>query len=151
VVGLILLASGLIGVAIGMSYPFRDPVLALGVLVVLPSLVSLCGTVVIAVGLARKSSDGRHSTPVLRIVGVCAMSGLALALAFGAAGILSQVPDDLAGLNGPYVPGAAGAGAFVLDGIGLSVGLGIGAVAALAWWAYRGRHSFVNLIRRIEQ
>jgi hypothetical protein len=137
VVGLILLAGGLVVVAIGATYAFADPVVALGYFVVVPSLVSCCGIVFIVVGLARST----RSTLVYRIVGVSAMCGLGLALGFGAAGILSQVPDSLAGLNGAYIPGSApGIGVFVLGGIGLSVGLVIGAVASLVWWAYRGRH-----------
>ena len=141
VVGLILLAGGLVVIAIGTAYPFVDPVVALGYLGVIPSLVSSCGTIFIVVGLVRNHERATRSTTVYRIVGVSAMSGLGLALVTGAAGILSQVPDSLAGLNGPFIPGSApGIGALVLGGIGLSAGLVIGAVAALVWWAYCGRH-----------
>jgi hypothetical protein len=140
-IGLTLLIGGLTVIAFGTAYPAADPVAALGYLIVVPSLVSCCGTVLIAVGLARRIGGRTRSTSPHRIVGISAMSGLGLALASGTLGILSQVPDSLAGLNGAYVAGPAPAiEALVLGGIGLSVGLVIGTVASFAWWAYRGRH-----------
>jgi hypothetical protein len=108
IIGLILLIGGLVVVAIGTIFPSSNPLVALGWLLLVPSLVSFCGTIFVFVSLA---------------------------------GIVSQVPDSLAGLNGAFVPGPApGLSAFVIDGIGLSVGLVLGAVAALTWWAFRARH-----------
>lgn len=141
VVGLVLLVGGLVAVAIGTTYPSPNPAVALGYLLIVPILVSICGCIFIVVGLARSAEGATRVTTVFRIVGVSAMCGLGLALGFGAAGMLSQLPDSLAGLNGPYIPGSApGIGAFVLGGIGLSLGLVIGALAALVWWVNRGRH-----------
>lgn len=141
-VGSALLAAGLVTVAVGTAYPSTDARVALDCLLVLPMLVSLCGIVFLVAALARRSGGATRPAPVATIIGVSAASGLGLALGFGAAGVLSQVPDWLAGLNGPYIPGsAAGAGVFVLAGIGLSAGLLIGAVAAVIWWVYRGRQS----------
>ena len=69
-----------------------------------------------------------------------AVAGLCLALGYGAAGLLSQVPDSLAGLNGPFIPGAAqGLSAFLVGGVGLAGGLVIGAGIALAWWIVERR------------
>ena len=140
VIGLIMLIGGLIVIAIGTIFPSSNPLVALGWLLLVPLLVSLCGTIFVFVSLARSTQRVRRSATVYRIVGLAAVAGLGLALGFGAAGIVSQVPDSLAGLNGAFVPGSApGLGAFILGGIGLSAGLGIGAVAALVRWSIRGQ------------
>lgn len=140
-VGVILLAAGLVVVAIGTVFPAADPVVALGYLLAAPMLVSFCGTVVIVVAVARGITKARRSAPASRIVGLSAVAGLGLYVGYGVAGVLSQVPDSLAGLNGPYVPGSApGIAAFELAGFGLFAGLVIGAVVALVWRAYRRRH-----------
>lgn len=123
VIGLILLAGGLAAVEIGAIHPFADPLVALGYLLVGPILVSVLGTTLAVIGLAQSAGERTRSGAVYRIVGVSALCGLGLALGFGAAGVLSQVPDSLAGLNGPYIPGSTPAmAAFVVGGIGLSVG-----------------------------
>jgi hypothetical protein len=141
VVGLFMLIGGLVLVAIGTIFPSSNPLVALGWLLLAPLLVSFCGTVFVFVSLVRSAERARRSAAVRRIVGLAAVAGLGLTLGFGAAGILSQVPDSLAGLNGPFVPGSApGLGAFILGGVGLSTGLVIGAVDALVWWSFRGRH-----------
>jgi hypothetical protein len=140
-IGLIMLIGGLVVIAIGTSFPSSNPLVALGLLLLVPLLVSSCGTIFVFVSLARRPKRVRRSATVYRILGLGAVAGLGLALGFGAAGILSQVPDSLAGLNGPFVPGSAvGLGAFILGGIGLSGGLVIAAAAALIWWSFRGRH-----------
>jgi hypothetical protein len=141
IIGLILLIGGLVVVAIGTIFPSSNPLVALGWLLLVPSLVSFCGTIFVFVSLVRSIEGARRSAAVYRIVGLASVAGLGLTLGFGAAGIVSQVPDSLAGLNGAFVPGPApGLSAFIFDGIGLSVGLVLGAVAALTWSAFRARH-----------
>jgi hypothetical protein len=141
VTGLILLVGGLAVIGFGTIFPSRNPLVALGGLLVVPSLVSLCGAIFVFVSLARRTESVTGSAALYRIVGLGAVAGLGLALGFGAAGILSQVPDSLAGLNGAFIPGpAVGLSAFILSGVGLSIGLVIGIMAAVAWWALRGRH-----------
>jgi uncharacterized membrane protein YiaA len=141
VIGLIMLIGGLVIVAIGTIFPSNNQLVALGWLLLVPSLVSFCGTIFVFVSLARSIEGARRSAVVYRIVGLAAMAGLGLTLGFGAAGIASQVPDSLAGLNGTFVPGPApGLSAFIFDGVGLSVGLVVGAMAALVWWSFRSRH-----------
>jgi hypothetical protein len=136
-----MLIGGLVVVAIGAIFPSSDPLVALGWLLLAPLLVSFWGTIVIFVSLARSTGSMRRSVAICRIVGLAAVTGLGLALGFGAAGIASQVPDSLAGLNGPFVPGSApGLGAVIVGAVGLSAGLVIGAVDALVWWSFRGRH-----------
>jgi len=136
-----MLVGGLVVVAIGTIFPSSDPLVALGWLLLVPLLVSFCGTIFVFVSLARSAGRARRSAAVYRIVGLAAVAGLGLTLGFGAAGIVSQVPDSLAGLNGAFVPGSApGLSAFILGGAGLSVGLMVGAVDALVWWSFRGRH-----------
>ncbi|MDQ1547331.1 MAG: hypothetical protein QOH69_2235 [Actinomycetota bacterium] len=141
VIGLIMLIGGLVVIAIGTIFPSTDPLVALGWLLFVPVLVSICGTVLVFVGLARQIERAPRSAAIYRILGLAAVAGLGLALGYGAAGILSQVPDSLAGLNGPFVPGSAqGLSALFLIGVGLLVGLVIGAVVGLIWWSLRGRH-----------
>jgi hypothetical protein len=138
VIGLVMLIGGLVVVAIGTISASNDPLVALGWLLVVPLLVSFCGAVFALVSLARSIGRVRRSAAVYRIVGLAAVAGLGLALGFGAAGIVSQAPDSLAGLNGSFVPGSApGLSAFILSGVGLSAGLVIGAVAASIWWSLR--------------
>jgi hypothetical protein len=137
-IGLIMLIGGLVVVAIGTIFPSSDPLAALGWLLVVPLLVSLCGAIFVFVSLARSLGRVGRSAAVYRIVVLAAVAGLGLALGFGAAGIVSQVPDSLAGLNGSFVPGSApGLDAFILSGVGLSAGLVMGAVAASIWWLLR--------------
>jgi hypothetical protein len=134
VIGLSTLIGGLVVVAIGTIIPSSDPVVALGWLLLLPLLVSLCGTIFISASLARSIGTVRRSVAGCRIVALTAAISLGLALGYGALGLVSQVPDSLAGLNGAFVPGSApGLGAFFCIGVGLSGGLVIGAVAALIW------------------
>jgi MFS family permease len=141
VIGLAMLIGGLVVVASGTIFPSSNPLVALGWLLVVPLLVSFCGTIFIFVSLMRSTERVRRSATVYRILGLAAVAGLGLALGSGAAGIVSQVPDSLAGLNGSFVPGSApGLAAFILGGLGLSVGLAFGAVAALVWWSFRARH-----------
>jgi hypothetical protein len=141
VIGLITLIGGLVVIAIGTIFPSSDPLVALGSLLLVPLVVSFCGTIFVFVSLARSTGSVRRSVAIYRFVGLAAVAGLGLALGFGAAGIVSQLPDSLAGLNGRFVPGsAAGLGAFIVGGVGLSAGLVIGAVDALVWWSFRRRH-----------
>ena len=140
VTGLILLAGGLVVIAIGTIFPSNDALVALGWLMFIPLLVSMCGAALVFVGLARSTSAVTRSAVVGRIVVMSAVAGLCLALGYGAAGLLSQVPDSLAGLNGPFIPGAAqGLSAFLVGGVGLAGGLVIGAGIALAWWIVERR------------
>jgi hypothetical protein len=141
IVGLILLAGGLVVVAVGAIYPFADPLVALGYLLFVPILVSICGTVFVFVSLARSTRKATRSASDYRTARLAAVAGLGLALGYAEAALLSQVPDSLAGLNGPFIPSTAPAiQVLVMGGIGLSMGLLIGAVAARAWWAFRSRH-----------
>jgi hypothetical protein len=141
VIGLVMLIGGLTVVAIGTIFPSSNPLVALGWLGFVPLAVSFCGAVFVFVRLARSSESVGRSAAVYRIVGLAAVAGLGLGLGFPAAGIVSQVPDSVAGLNGSFVPGSApGLAAFFLCGVGLSMGLVIGAVTALVWWSFRGRH-----------
>lgn len=140
-IGLVMLVGGLIVIAVGTIFPSSNPLVALGWLLLVPLLVSLCGAVFVFLRLARSSESLGRSAAVYRIIGLAAVAGLGLALGFGAAGIVSQVPDSLAGLNGSFVPGSApGLAAFVCAAVGMSFGLVIGAGAALVWWSFRGRH-----------
>jgi hypothetical protein len=149
VIGLIMLIGGLIVIAIGTIFPSNNPLVALGWLLLVPALVSFCGTIFVFVSQARSIEGARRSAAVYRIVGLAAIAGLGLALGFGVAGIASQVPDSLAGLNGSFVPGPApGLAGFLCCGIGLSVGLVIGAMDALVWWSFRGRHLPPQLVAR---
>jgi hypothetical protein len=141
VVGLILLIGGLVVDAIGAIYPVADPLVALGYLLVVPILVSICGTVFVFVSLTRSTRKATRSASDYRTARLAAVAGLGLALGYAEAALLSQVPDSLAGLNGPFIPSTAPAiQVLVMGGIGLSMGLLIGAVAARAWWAFRSRH-----------
>ena len=146
VIGLIMLIVGLAVVAIGAIFPSSNPLLALGWLLLIPLLVSFCGTIFLFVGLVRSAEKVSLPATVCRIVGLASVTGLGLTLGFGAAGFVSQVPDSLAGLNGSFVPGPTAAlGAFIIGGIGLSTGLVVGAVDALVWWSLRGRHLPVTI------
>lgn len=141
VIGLILLIGGLVAIAIGVVFPFTDPVVALGWLLFVPMLVSLCGAVLVFLSLARSTEKVRLSTAVYRITALAAVAGVGLELGYGALGFLSQVPDSLAGQNGAFIPGSApGLSVFFLVGLGWAAGLVIGAVTALVWWRIRGRH-----------
>ena len=140
-IGLILLIGGLVVVAVGTIFPASDPLVALGWLQVVPSLVSMCGVVFVLVSLARRAISASPSATISRIIVWAGVAGLGLALAYGVAGGLSQVPDWLAGLNGTFIPGPqVGLSAFIVLGFGLFVGLVIGAIGALTWWNLRGRH-----------
>jgi hypothetical protein len=141
IIGLIMLIGGLVVVAIGAIHPSADPLVAIVYLLGIPALMASCGTVFVLVGLARSKAPATRSASVYRIARLAAVAGLGLALAYGAASGLSQVPDWLAGLNGRFIPSTAPAiQEFVLGAIGLSTGLLIGAVAARVWWAFRSRH-----------
>lgn len=141
VIGLVMLIGGLTVVAIGTIFPSSNPLVALVWLLLVPLVVSFCGAIFVFVRLARSSESLGRSAAVYRIVGLAAVAGLGLGLGFPAAGIVSQVPDSVAGLNGSFVPGSApGLAAFLCGGVGLSMGLVIGIVAALVWWSFRGRH-----------
>jgi MFS family permease len=141
VIGLTMLIGGLVVVAIGTIFPSSNPLVALGWLLLVPLVVSVCGAIFVFVSLARSSENVGRSAAVYRIVGLAAVAGLGLGLGFPAAGIVSQIPDSVAGLNGSFIPGSApGLGSFLCGGVGLSVGLVIGAVDALVWWSFRGRH-----------
>jgi hypothetical protein len=140
-VGLFMLIGGLVVVAIGAIHPLADPFVAIVYLLGVPALVASCGTVFVFVSLARSKAPATRSASVYRIARLAAVAGLGLALAYGAASSLSQVPDWLAGLNGRFIPSSSSAlGELALGGIGLLMGLLIGAVGALVWWAFRARH-----------
>ena len=150
VTGLVMLIGGLTVVAIGTIFPSSDPLVALGWLLLVPLVVSFCGAIFVFVRLARSSGSVGRSAVVYRILGLAAVAGLGLGLGFPAAGIVSQIPDSVAGLNGSFVPGSAPAlGAFLCGGVGLSVGLVVGAVDALVWWSFRGRHLPPELVGRV--
>jgi hypothetical protein len=136
-IGLSALIGGLAAIAIGTIFPSSDAVVALGWLLLLPLLVSLCGVIFISVSLARSIGAVGRSVAGCRIVGLTASVCLGLGFGYGALGIVSQVPDSLAGLNGAFVPDSApGLGVFVCSGVGLLAGLMIGAVEAIIWRSF---------------
>jgi hypothetical protein len=106
-IGWLLLIAGLVVVAIGTIFPSRNPTVALGWLLVAPLIVSLSGVIFVLIGLARFADLVRQSAAGYRIIGLTAIAGLGVGLGFPAAGILSQIPDSTAGLNGSFVPGSA--------------------------------------------
>ncbi len=141
IIGLIMLIGGLVVVAIGAIHPSGDPLAAIVYLLGVPALAASCGTVFVLVSLARSKAPATRSASVYRIARLAAVAGLGLALAYGAASGLSQVPDWLAGLNGRFIPSSSSAlEELAPGGIGLLTGLLIGAVAARLWWAFRDRH-----------
>jgi hypothetical protein len=141
VLGLIMLTGGLVVVAIGAIHPSTDLLVAIVYLLGVPALVASCGTIFVFVSLTRSKAPATRSGSVFRIARLAAVAGLALALAYGAASGLSQVPDWLAGLNGRFIPSSSAAlGELALGGMGLLMGLLIGGGGAQAWWAIRGRH-----------
>jgi hypothetical protein len=142
-IGRILLIGGLVVVAFGTIFPSSNPVMALGWLLLAPSLLSCCGATFVFVSLARSAEAASRSGTVYRIIGSAAIAGLGLALAYGVAGTLSQLPDTLAGLNGPFIPGRASPSMFFLSGVGFAVGIVIGTIDALVWWRLRGRHLLI--------
>ena len=79
-----------------------------------------------------------------------ALVGLALGLSFPVAGIISQIPDSLAGLNAEFVPGPAPAiGAIAFAVIGLAVGLAVGAIGSILMRiAYRRGSALERLVHR---
>jgi len=138
IVGLIMLIGGLVVVAIGAIHPSTDALVAIVYLLGVPALVASCGTVFVFVSLAR----GKAPATRCRITRLAALAGLALALGYGAASGLSQVPDWLAGLNGHFTPSStAPLEELALGGIGLLMGLLIGGAGAQVWWSYQARHS----------
>jgi uncharacterized membrane protein len=141
VIGLLVLIGGLVVVLIGAIHPSADPLVAIVYLLGVPALVASCGTIFVFVSLARSTRKATRSASVCRIARLAAVAGLGLALAYGAASGLSQVPDWLAGLNGRFIPSSTSAlEELALGGIGLLMGLLIGTVAARVWWAFRSRH-----------
>jgi hypothetical protein len=141
VIGLIMLIGGLVVVAIGAIHPSTDPLVAIVYLLGVPALVASCGTIFVFVSLARSKAPATRSASVYRIARLAAVAGLALALAYGAASGVSQVPDWLAGLNGRFIPSSSSAlGELALGGIGLLMGLVIGGGGAQVWWAFCGRY-----------
>ena len=142
-----MLVGGLAIVAVGGIFPSSDPVVALGWLLFVPVQVSLCGVVFVFVGLARGLGRAIRTSAAFTIVRLSAVAGVGIALGYLAAGIASQVPDSIAGLNGPFVPGASPAlGVFLLCGIGLSAGLLVGAVAVLVLRFFRSRRPPAEVI-----
>jgi hypothetical protein len=139
-IGLIMLIVGLLVVAIGAIHPWTDPLVAIVCLLGVPALVASCGAVFVFVSLARITAPATRSAAVYRIARLASVAGLGLALAYGAASDISQVPDWLAGLNGRFIASSSSAlGELALGGIGLVMGLVVGAIAALVWWRFRGR------------
>lgn len=129
--GLVLVISGVVVVALGAMAQSEDPVVALGWLLTVPLLVSVCGCAFLIASLfgidGSDSRLARHRPLVL-----VALVGLALGLSFPVAGIISQIPDSLAGLNAEFVPGPAPAiGAIAFAVIGLAVGLAVGAIGSI--------------------
>jgi xanthine/uracil/vitamin C permease (AzgA family) len=139
VTGLILLVGGMAVIAIGSASPTNDPVVALGWLTLAPLLVSLCGTVLVFVSLVRRSARSTRGSARYRIVRLFAVAGLGLGLAYPVAGILSQVPDSVAGLNGTYVYVPPLPGVLLCCGVGLFVGVAVGALAAWVWLSLHAR------------
>jgi hypothetical protein len=102
--------------------------------------VASCGTIFVFVSLAQSKAPATRSAAVYRIARLAAVAGLGIALAYGAASGLSQVPDWLAGLNGRFVPSSSSAlGELALGGIGLLMGLLIGGAGAQVWWIFGGK------------
>jgi hypothetical protein len=136
-----MLIGGLVVVAVGAIHPVTDPVVAIVYLQGVPGLVASCGTVFVFVSLARSNEPATRSSAVYRIARLAAVAGLGLALAYGAASGLSQVPDWLAGQNGRFIASSSSAlQELALGGIGLVMGLLLGGAGAQAWRVFRGRH-----------
>ncbi|MCT9820810.1 hypothetical protein N3K63_10995 [Microbacterium sp. W1N] len=117
-------------VSVGALVQSESRAVALGWLLTVPLGASVCGCAFLIASLvgADKSDSrlARYRPSVL--VGLI---GLALGLAFPAAGIISQIPDSTAGLNGEFVPGPAPAiGSIAFAAIGLAVGLGVGTIGS---------------------
>lgn len=148
--GLVLVISGVVVVALGAMAQSEDPVVALGWLLTVPLLVSVCGCAFLIASLfgidGSDSRLARHRPLVL-----VALVGLALGLSFPVAGIISQIPDSLAGLNAEFVPGPAPAiGAIAFAVIGLAVGLAVGAIGSILMRiAYRRGSALERLAHRI--
>ncbi|HWU32422.1 MAG TPA: hypothetical protein VN108_06090 [Marmoricola sp.] len=110
-------------ISAGAIWPSADRVVALGVMLLLPLLAAIAGCVVLVIALTR-SRKADAAVPVGRILAVAALVGLVLAFGFGALGIVSQIPDTMAGFNGSYVPGSApGLAALTLGSEGVVAGL----------------------------
>lgn len=102
--GLVLLVSGVVVVAFGAMVQSEDPVVALGWLLTLPLLMSMCGCAFLIAshfGISEYNSDLARRRPLVLV----ALVGLALGLSFPAAGVISQIFDSAAGLNAEFVPG----------------------------------------------
>lgn len=128
--GLVLLVSGVVVVAFGAMVQSEDPVVALGWLLTLPLLMSMCGCAFLIAshfGISEYNSDLARRRPLVLV----ALVGLALGLSFPAAGVISQIFDSAAGLNAEFVPGPAPAiGAITFAMSGLAVGLVVGAIGS---------------------
>ncbi len=140
VLGLGLIVAGLVIVGVSNLVVSSDVFLGLVLLLLIPLAISFCGAVVAFIGLLRTPENASRFRAVRRIIGLAAIAGVGLGLGFPALGILSQLQDYAAGLNGAFISGSsAGFGAYFLVGAGLLAGLCAGVLVALVWWVIRGR------------
>jgi hypothetical protein len=137
--GIVLVMAGLDVIVAGTISPSSDIVVALGWLLFAPLVVMLFGAVCILIGLLRHVKTLLKQNLTRRILAAGAAAGIALSAGFGAAGLVSQVPDWISRANGAFPPGPEGAeGALIIVAVGLVIGVAMGgAVVAVFWFADR--------------
>ncbi len=138
--GLGMMIAGLVVVGVSTLVASSDVVVGLVLLLLIPLSIAFCGAVVVFIGLVRKSASTGRFKVIRKIVGLGAIAGVGFGFGFPALGILGQLPDWAAGVNGAFISGStAGFSAFLLAGFGLLAGLVSGILVAFVWWVVRGR------------
>jgi hypothetical protein len=122
-IGLGTIITGVVTVTVGTVVASHDLFVGLILLLLLPLSASSCGAMMAMIGVVRTPEDPSRSSVVRRIVGAAALAGVGFGFGYPALGILSQLPDYAAGLNGAFLPGSL-LSDFFLPGVGLLVGLG---------------------------
>jgi hypothetical protein len=137
--GLGMIVAGVLALVVGAVVASHDLFVGLILLLIVPLSISFCGAIVTLIGRVRRHDARRRASIVRTIVGVAALAGLGFGFGYSALGALSQLPDYAAGLNGEYLPPST-LSVLLLPGVGLLVGLVLGILVALTWWAAEGRH-----------
>ncbi|HEY4269447.1 MAG TPA: hypothetical protein VGM94_14790 [Galbitalea sp.] len=133
-IGFCAIAVGLLVIGVVAIAATTNLFVGLIVLLLTPLLIAFCGTVLVFFGLFR-THGSNWAGAVRRLIGLAAVAGMGGGLAWGALGVLSQLPDYAAGLNGAFMSGAwAITSTLVIMGVGLAAGGSVGAVIALIWW-----------------
>ena len=138
-IGLGIMIAGLVALAVGVVVGSHDLFVGLILLLLVPLSVAFCGAVVALIGLVRQPEARSPSGVIRRIIGGAVLACVGSGFGFGALGILGQLPDYAAGLNGAFLP-EDGLSLSLFAGMCLLAGLGSGTLAALIWWKLRGRH-----------